>query len=198
MLAIRSVVVPVLISVAVLVAGCQRAEKKGTSVLKGLSGEIEDLNAGEAAYDFELKDVSGRKHKLSDYRGKLVLLNFWATWCTPCITEMPALETLQSRFDSERFVVLTISVDAELEVLEEFIANSNLELLVLHDPTMKAIAKYSVEGFPESVFVDAEGNLLAVKDPVSKTVAVRILSDRPWEDERYTALVKSLLNEGPA
>lgn len=183
-----------LILLACCLSGCPSSQDK-SSALGGLPLARDDLKSGEPARDFSLKDLSGTEHKLSDYRGKLVLLNFWATWCAPCIVEMPALQELQQRFPAEKFAVLTISVDAEREVLQKFIEESDLKLTVLHDPTMKTISHYHVEGFPESVFVGPDGRLVAVVDPLSGSKAVRILSDRPWNDTRYLALVKQLLAE---
>ncbi|MCB0345436.1 MAG: TlpA family protein disulfide reductase [Bdellovibrionales bacterium] len=185
-------------ALTVTVCGCHTGSEQDSSVLSGIPRAAEDLSSGEAAFDFELKTLGGETRRLSDFRGKVVLLNFWATWCSPCLEEMPALEELQSKFSTDEFVVVSIAVDAEKEIVESYVKEKQLKLVVLHDPTMKSIPKYKVDGFPESIFVDKEGKLLAVSDPISRETSVRILSDRPWANSDYAALVRQLINGGPA
>jgi peroxiredoxin len=110
--------------------------------------------------DFTLKDLSGKTFTLSELRGKVVLVNFWATWCPPCRKEMPDLETLYQRFQSKGFVVLGIS-DEDAAKVEPFIRERKVSFPVLLDPGRKVNEMFAVEGIPKSFVYDREGKLVA-------------------------------------
>src|SRR5204863_9720194 len=99
----------VFLTALLLAFGCaKRAPEAGGSAVPANAGEV-----GSIAPDFELQDLSGKTVRLSDYKGKVVVLNFWATWCGPCRAEIPDLITLQSRYGPKGMVVLGLSMDAE-------------------------------------------------------------------------------------
>ena len=110
--------------------------------------------------EFTLKDLSGRAWTFADLRGKVVLVNFWATWCPPCRKEMPDLETLYGRFGSKGLVVLGIS-DEEAAKVEPFIRERKVSFPVLLDPGRKVNEMFAVEGIPKSFVYDREGKLVA-------------------------------------
>jgi peroxiredoxin len=110
--------------------------------------------------DFTLKDLSGKTWTFSELRGKVVLVNFWATWCPPCRKEMPDLETLYERFGSKGLVVLGIS-DEEAAKVEPFIRERKVSFPVLLDPGRKVNDLFVVEGIPKSFVYDREGKLVA-------------------------------------
>jgi len=110
--------------------------------------------------EFALKDLSGKTWTFSELRGKVVLVNFWATWCPPCRKEMPDLETLYGRFGSKGLVVLGIS-DEEAAKVEPFIRERKVSFPVLLDPGRKANEMFVVEGIPKSFVYDREGKLVA-------------------------------------
>ena len=110
--------------------------------------------------EFTLKDLSGKSWTFSELRGKVVLVNFWATWCPPCRKEMPDLETLYGRFGSKGFVVLGIS-DEEAAKVEPFIRERKVSFPVLLDPGRKVNEMFVVEGIPKSFVYDREGKLVA-------------------------------------
>jgi peroxiredoxin len=110
--------------------------------------------------EFTLKDLSGKSWTFSDLRGKVVLVNFWATWCPPCRKEMPDLETLYERFGSKGFVVLGIS-DEEAAMVEPFIRERKVSFPVLLDPGRKVSDALVVEGIPKSFVYDRDGKLVA-------------------------------------
>jgi peroxiredoxin len=110
--------------------------------------------------DFSLKDLSGKSWALSELRGKVVLVNFWATWCPPCRKEMPDLETLYGRFGSKGFVVLGIS-DEEVAKVEPFIRERKISFPVLLDPGRKVNDAFVVDGIPKSFVYDRDGKLVA-------------------------------------
>src|SRR5271157_3234811 len=110
--------------------------------------------------EFTLKDLSGKTWTFAELRGKVVLVNFWATWCPPCRKEMPDLETLFERFSSKGLVVLGIS-DEEAAKVEPFIRESQVSFPVLLDPGRKVNEMFVVEGIPKSFVYDREGKLVA-------------------------------------
>lgn len=110
--------------------------------------------------DFTLKDLSGKSWTFSELRGKVVLVNFWATWCPPCRKEMPDLETLYERFGAKGFVVLGIS-DEKAKEVKPFILEHKVSFPVLLDPGRKVNGMFVVEGIPKSFVYDREGKLVA-------------------------------------
>jgi peroxiredoxin len=109
---------------------------------------------------FALQDLSGKTWTFAELRGKVVLVNFWATWCPPCRKEMPDLETLYERFSSKGLVVLGIS-DEETAKVEPFIRERKVSFPVLLDPGRKVNEMFVVEGIPKSFVYDREGKLVA-------------------------------------
>ena len=110
--------------------------------------------------EFTLKDLSGKTWTFSELRGKVLLVNFWATWCPPCRKEMPDLETLFGRFGSKGLLVLGIS-DEEVAKVEPFIRERKVSFPVLLDPGRKVNEMFVVEGIPKSFVYDREGKLVA-------------------------------------
>jgi peroxiredoxin len=110
--------------------------------------------------DFSLTDIFGKTWTFSELRGKVVLVNFWATWCPPCRKEMPDLEALYKRFSAKGFVVLGIS-DEEATKVAPFIRERKVSFPVLLDPGRKVNAMFVVEGIPKSFVYDREGKLVA-------------------------------------
>ncbi len=110
--------------------------------------------------DFSLKDLSGKTWRLADLRGKVVLVNFWATWCPPCRKEMPDLEALYGRFGLKGLVVLGIS-DEEVAKVEPFIRERKVSFPVLLDPGRTVNDLFVVNGIPKSFVYDREGKLVA-------------------------------------
>jgi peroxiredoxin len=109
--------------------------------------------------EFMLHDLAGKEWKFSDLHGKVVLVNFWATWCPPCRKEMPDLETLYERFQSKGLVVLAIS-DEEAAKVAPFTRERGVTFPVLLDPGRKVHKAFIVEGIPRSFVYDREGKLV--------------------------------------
>ncbi len=120
--------------------------------------EADDQRRQEA--DFTLTDLQGKTWSLKELKGKVVLVNFWATWCPPCRKEMPDLNTLYQRFRDQGFVVLAIS-DEEADKVKPFIAERNVSYPVMLDPGRKVNELFQVEGIPKSFVYDREGKLVA-------------------------------------
>jgi peroxiredoxin len=109
--------------------------------------------------DFTLTDLQGTPWTLKDLHGKVVLVNFWATWCPPCRKEMPDLDALYHRFQNQGFVILAIS-DEDAKKVKPFIAERNISYPVLLDPGRKVNELFQVEGIPKSFVYDREGKLV--------------------------------------
>ncbi len=111
--------------------------------------------------DFTLTDLEGKSWTLKELKGKVVLVNFWATWCPPCQKEMPDLEALYKRFENQGFVVLAISEDEETSKVAPFIAERKLSFPVLLDPGQKVNNLFQVDGIPKSFVYDRDGKLVS-------------------------------------
>lgn len=112
---------------------------------------------GTPAEDFRLVDLEGKSQSLSQYRGKVVLLNFWATWCKPCTTEMPAMQTTYDKLRDKGFVVLAINELEDDAKVREHIKQYGHTFPVLMDRDNKVANQFGVFGLPVSVFVDEKG-----------------------------------------
>jgi peroxiredoxin len=120
--------------------------------------EADDLRHQQA--DFVLADLNGKKWALKELRGRVVLVNFWATWCPPCRSEMPDLEALYRQFKNEGFVVLSIS-DEDANKVKPFIDEYRFSYPILLDPGRKVNEQYNIEGIPKSFVYDRDGKLVA-------------------------------------
>ncbi len=129
-----------------------------------------------------LKDLDGRTHTLADYRGKVVLLNFWATWCEPCRDEMPSIRTLQERLADRPFVVLAVNYGESAPRVREFLVRERLDLRVLLDPGQQAARAWRVRVLPGSVLVGADGQ--------ARTM---VIGEYDWASEEALKTVRELL-----
>jgi peroxiredoxin len=114
---------------------------------------------GMQAEDFRLTDLDGKSQSLSQYRGKIVLVNFWATWCKPCTTEMPAMQTTYDKLRDKGFVVLAVNELEDDAKVREHIKQYGHTFPVLMDHDNKVANQFGVFGLPVSVFIDQEGRV---------------------------------------
>ena len=112
---------------------------------------------GTPAEDFQLVDLNGKLQSLSEYRGKIVLLNFWATWCKPCTTEMPAMQTTYDKLREKGFIVLAVNELEDDAKVREHIKQYGHTFPVLMDRDNKVANQFGVFGLPVSVFIDGSG-----------------------------------------
>lgn len=124
--------------------------------------EIRAPVEGQLVSDFVLKDEFGRIHKLSDFRGNLVFLNFWATWCPPCIQEFPLMDAVNQRLKAKSFTMIAISVDESFDKIQEFYSSLSKKpsFLVLLDGDHKVARGFGTSKFPETFLIDPQGRLL--------------------------------------
>jgi peroxiredoxin len=136
-----------------------------------------------AAPDFSLTTLEGRPAQLRELRGKLVLLNFWATWCAPCLHEMPSMQRLYQTFKDTEFALLAVAMDRQgEEVARPFVDNLKLTFPVLLDPTLDVGRQYGVRGLPTTYLIDPEGRLIGAA-----------IGARDWYRTEAKALIASLL-----
>jgi len=145
------------------------------------------LRPGQPAPDFSLPTLSGGERGLQAPGQRLVLVNFWATWCKPCEEEMPAMQRLWQSLAPEGFELLAVSVDAGRAEVEAFRERLALGFPILLDPGKQVAARYQTFRFPESFLVDARGVLVA-----------RYVGPRRWDAPEYRARLRRLLAESAA
>jgi thiol-disulfide isomerase/thioredoxin len=140
--------------------------------------------APEALPEIKFQDADGRERSLADWRGKIVLLNLWATWCLPCRKEMPALDRLQATLGSDQFQVVAVSVDRTgLTGAKKFLEETKTpNLAVYADPTARLASTLRAAGLPATLLIDKEGRELG-----------RLLGPAEWDGEAARHLIQSAL-----
>ncbi len=140
--------------------------------------------AGKPAPDFALKSSTGENLRLSEYRGDVVMINFWATWCGPCRQEMPLLDELYSRYQRVGFRLLGVNIDDDSSRAMSMISELGVSFPVLFD-TRKEVSKlYDVDAMPVTILVDREGKVRYIHQGY-----------KPGYEEKYLDQVRSLLRE---
>jgi peroxiredoxin len=140
--------------------------------------KLEDLDGRRGRADFSLTDLGGRNWNLRALRGKVVLVNFWATWCPPCVRELPDLDATYRRFETKHFVLIAIT-DEDAATVKKFLANHPLSYPILLDPGGMTKKDFVVEGIPKSFIFGRDGRL------VTETI------DRPSEQQLLDMLAQA-------
>ncbi len=125
-------------------------------VLAACYGGSRPPRIGSNAPDFTVKD-SDRTVSLNQFKGQVVVLNFWATWCPPCVEEMPSLVQMQQRMKAKGVTVLAVSVDVDQSSYRRFLGDHSVSLLTVRDPDQKANGLYGTFKFPETYIIDRNG-----------------------------------------
>jgi len=137
-----------------------------------------------AAPDFTLKSLDGKNVRLSDLRGQVMLLNFWASWCGPCRQEMPILDEIHNKYKSLGFSVLGVNLDAKSKKAIGYLKDTPVTFPVLYDPKGVTSEQYGVSAMPSTVIIDRNGNVRHLHKGYKSG----------YEDE-YMAQIKKLLRE---
>ena len=116
---------------------------------------------GQPAPDFALRDADGKLVKLSDLRGKVVFVNFWASWCVPCKKELPDIQKVYDEKHTDGLEVLAVNWQEDLETATAFFSSHDIRLPLLLDQSGSVYAQYRLQGLPDSFFVDRDGNIAA-------------------------------------
>jgi thiol-disulfide isomerase/thioredoxin len=133
---------------------------------------------GKRAPDFTVSDGATTVH-LASYRGQVVLVNFWATWCPPCIQEMPAL--IQLHHERPDLAILAVSIDEDPDAYSSFLVRRHVDLITVRDPSQSAAKLYHTDGWPETYIIDRQG-----------LIRRKIVGDPDWSNPEIRAFLKSL------
>ena len=155
-------------------------------------GPRSGLNPGEVAPYFAMKDLTGRNVSRDDLEGKATVLCFWASWCEPCIKELPALERLHSILSSRGGRVIGIGIDDSRKNLAKIIAKEGVTFPVLLDESGLAKQRYQVKGVPETFLLNSRNRIVALVGGGGK-LEVRLTGPREWDDPHTVELLTSSL-----
>ena len=139
---------------------------------------------GQAAPDFALKSSSGENLRLSEYRGDVVMVNFWATWCGPCRQEMPLLDELYLRYERVGFSLLGVNIDDDSRKAMKMVSELGVSFPVLFDARKEVSKLYEVDAMPVTVLIDREGTIRYVHHGY-----------KPGYEDKYLDQIRSLLRE---
>jgi peroxiredoxin len=149
--------------------------------LYGAAG-VQQVRGRPEAPPFQLRTVDGRSIDSAALQGKVVLVNFWATWCKPCKDEMPAMQRLQQQVAHRDFMLLAITTDSQREAIAEFARTLGLSFPLLLDESKETSGAFGVRGLPTSVLIGRDGRIVG-----------RALGPRPWDEAPAVTLVRELL-----
>jgi len=139
---------------------------------------------GQAAPDFVLRSASGENLRLSEYRGDVVMINFWATWCGPCRQEMPLLDELQKRYHRVGFNLLGVNIDDDSRQAMQMVKELGVSFPVLFDESKDVSELYDVKVMPTTVLIDREGTVRYIHHGY-----------KPGYEDQYLTEIRSLLRE---
>ena len=169
-----------------LLAGLAMAAVFGAALVIRILPQIALVGIGSDAPEFNAIDLqTGRPARLADYRGKVLLINIWATWCQPCRVEMPAMERLWGRFQGTDFRILAVSVDTDdSSAVHKFARDLGLTFDILHDKSGKIQQAYQTTGVPESYIVDRHG-----------VIVKKVIGAMEWDAPVNDVLIRRLLDD---
>jgi peroxiredoxin len=151
-----------------------------------LSHNLTEVKKVIPASDFALQDMDEVVVKLSDYRGKVVLLNFWATWCPPCIREMPSMERLHQQVDADEFKVIAVNQMEDVDQVFAFTGQLEVDptFEILFDKSSQVSRDYAVRGLPTTYLIDKKGN-----------IRYRAVGGREFDHAEVIKIIKQLIAE---
>ena len=118
---------------------------------------------GDQAPDFQLLGMDGKVHSLKEYDGKAKVINFWGTYCPPCVREMPALQNQREKWQSQGVEVIGVNVGEDKMTVENFVAQTGVKFPILMDPDRDAVSRYKVGAMPATYFVSSKGEIVNIK-----------------------------------
>jgi cytochrome c biogenesis protein CcmG/thiol:disulfide interchange protein DsbE len=149
------------------------------------SRQPEPLQAGDRAPDFTLPSLEARPISLHDFRRGVVVLNFWATWCPPCVEETPSLKRFADELQGSGVAVIGVSVDQDAQALERFVSKAQLGFPIARDPDQAVASRYGTFKFPETYIINSQGRIVR-----------KVIGAVDWQDPRIVAYVRGLAGAG--
>ena len=157
------------VSIALFFAGC---------------GKSQVASVGKPAPDFDTVDLQGNVWSLSKLRGKVVFVNFWATWCAPCREEMPAMQRLYVKMPKDKFEMIALFNNDKSDVAKNFVAKLGITFPILSDEFNFAGTKYGLTGLPETFIVDKQG-----------VIREKYIGPAEWDSPEFVSMLKKYINE---
>ncbi|MCZ6854432.1 MAG: TlpA disulfide reductase family protein [Gammaproteobacteria bacterium] len=148
------------------------------------ASQAQAVGIRDEAPDFTLKSLEGKNLRLQEYRGQVVLINFWASWCGPCRQEMPLLDRLHQRYQDTGFTVLGVNVEGEEKPAREIVDKTKVTFPVLIDKDQRVSDLYDLKAMPSTVVVDRDGVIRYIH-----------LGYKPGDESKYVEVVKKLIRE---
>ena len=175
--------------VVALVVGVGAQDRTGPPPFKGALQSYKPAEPARPAPEIRFTDMAEKPLTLADFKGKVLLLNYWATWCAPCVEEMPSLERLQTRLGGAEFMVLAVSVDRQgLSIVEPFLQRIGLKQLPIYlDRSGASMRAFGVRGLPTTMIIDRDGN-----------EAGRLEGMAHWDSPEAEALMRHYIGGAPA
>jgi peroxiredoxin len=153
-------------------------------ILGSLLAAASGANAPQPAPDFALPAREGSDVRLSELKGQVVMINFWATWCGPCRQEMPLLQQLQSKYEPLGFTLLGVNVENDSAAAQAWLKGVPVSFPILFDRKNEVAERFGVQGMPSTVFVDREGKVRYVHRGY-----------KPGDEAKYADMIRSLVKE---
>jgi len=181
----------VLVSVALY--ACAKAEEGGADKITPAGRQLGRLFSGmgisktpvtNTPVDISLQDINGSTIRLVDFRGKIVFLNFWTTWCAECKVEMPSMEALHRRLKDKKFVMISINIQEPAQLVKAFFEKNKLTFTALLDSSGDVMKQFALRGIPATFILDQEGKIIG-----------KALGSRKWNSKKSIALFEYLINQ---
>ncbi len=156
-------ILPIILTLGLLVTGCQSLSEPPDETSPTMPDETsptapaEGTQVGDLAPDFQLQNLDGQVISFSDLRGKPVLLNFWATWCSPCRAEMPHIQQIYEEWSDRGLMLLAVDIGESSSIVKEFVQSNGLSFSVLLDTKKDVAQSYGIQGIPTTFFIDKDG-----------------------------------------
>ena len=146
--------------------------------------DVELFPDSKSRVEVGLKDLSGADVNISDFRGKIVFLNFWATWCPTCVVEMPSMEKLYQKFKDNDFAMVSVSIQESAVDVKRFFLMNKLTFTALLDPNGKTVPGFGIRAIPTTLILDETGRIIG-----------RVTGPREWDSRESVAMFNQLINK---
>ena len=166
-----------------ILLSCQAEAQVSTEAARALrDANIQVLGQRIDPRDFSLPLLAGGNAALSSFKGKVVILNFWATWCPPCRVEMPSMETLYRRFNAEGLEILAVDIGEDSSTVQQFIQSSGYTFPVLLDSANRVSSIYGIRAIPTTFIIDREGKIIG-----------NVIGSIMWDNQKVITAIDALL-----